>query len=310
MQINWKKVVIVSSIYASSIVLFIFVLNFYIFFSEMKSDSSISIINNEYISFLKRDISSKDTYNNLISSDEFRPVENRISNKGGIVLFGCSFVYGSGLNNKQTISYKLGQLTQRPIYNRALRGWGVQHMLYQLSNDDFYNIVPKPEYIIYVYYDGHLSRMFTPITLSYPNCYSIFYKKTKKGFVPKKRTFFSDKIIIQHYLRNHLDWNILNKFQKYNLWQENLLTDYIIESKNEAEKHWGKDIKYVVLCYSPIMNEQIYEKLQSNNIWIIDKEDFKIDVNNKQYQFQDGHPNEKAWDVIVPVIVKKLMLEE
>ena len=309
MKIKWKKVVIVLFINIISICIFFLILNFCIYYCGLNSKDSFYNKLNSYISFLKRDISEKDTYYTLISSQKFRPIENRSLNKGGIVLFGCSFVYGSELNNKQTISYKLAKLAQRPVYNRAIEGWGVQHMLYQLNNDDFYNIVPKPEYIIYVYYDGHLSRMYTPITPSYPDCYCIFYKKTKKGFVPKKRTFFSDKIIIQHYIKNNLIRK-LEHFNKFYSFEENLLADYIIESRNEAEKHWGKDIKFVVLFYSLIKNEQIYERLQSNNILTIDVEDFKIDVDDKQYQISSTnvHPNEKAWDVIVPIIVKKLKL--
>ena len=310
MQINLKKNIVIFVISILALIVFIAILNFIIYLCELNTKGTLSEYIDNYNSFLIRDISEKSTYYDLIKSKEFPSIENENSEKGGILLFGYSSFYSPELNNSGNFSYKFGQLTQRPIYNRSKSEWGVQHMLYQLSNEDFYKIVPKPEYIIYVYYDGHLSRMFTPIALPYSNCYSIFYKKTKKGFVPKKRTFFSDKIIIQHYLRNHLDWNILNKFKKYKLWQENLLADYIIESKNEAEKHWGKDIKFVVLCYSPIMNDPIYSKLQSNNILTIDKEDFKIDVNDKQYQSQDENPNEKAWDVIVPVIVQKLKLNE
>lgn len=54
-----------------------------------------------------------------------------------IILFGCSFTYGDGLNNNQTFSYKLSHLAKRPVYNRAECGWGVQHMLSNLEEKTF-----------------------------------------------------------------------------------------------------------------------------------------------------------------------------
>ena len=309
MQINFKKkYIVIPIIIIVCLIAFVAILNFYLFYRDLSSNTSIYGVINNYISFMSRDISEKNTYNNLIVSNSFPSVENENSEKGGILLFGYSFADISEQNKEETLSYKLGEQTQRPVYNRTRDGWGVQHMLYQLSNEDFYKIVPKPEYIIYVYYDGNLANLYSPITPTDKNTYGVFYKKTKKGFILKKRTFFSDKIIVQHYLRNYLNWNIWNKFKLYSLWQENLFADYIVASKDIAEKHWGKDIKFAILCYSPLTDAEVYKKFEINDINIIDKEDFKIDINDKQFHVSDTYdnPNEKAWDAIVPIIIKKL----
>ena len=305
--------------------IFIFILiglfNYYVYYRELKSIgfNSYEIFSN-YIYFLKRDISENNRFNNMIEpdsvgkeniEDKFRKVENRTSDKQPIILFGCSFVYGSGLNDNETLSFELAAKTGRPVYNRAKNGWGVQHMLYQLKNEEFYNIIPKPQYIIYVYFDGHLTRMSQPITVSMPNCYYVFYNEKNKNYYLKRRTFFTDKIIFQHFLANQLDWNFLNKINGYNNKQYNRLFNYILESKKEAEKHWDNDVQFVVLMYSEI-NDDIKNRLKETGIEVISKEDFKIDVNDEEYTISKNntHPNAKAWDIIIPIIIDKLKINK
>ncbi len=81
------------------------------------------------------------------------PVGNRIhfridsvdvkNTKSPVILFGCSFTFGAGLNDNETFSYKLSKYTGRNVYNRGLSGYGVQHMLYMLNDSD-YCFLPPP----------------------------------------------------------------------------------------------------------------------------------------------------------------------
>ena len=89
-----------------------------------------------------------------------------------VILFGCSYGWGVELNDNQTFQYKLSELTKRPVYNKSITGWGVQHMLYHLRQKDFYSTVPKPEYVIYLYITDHISRMHK---YSYINRYKTNY---------------------------------------------------------------------------------------------------------------------------------------
>ena len=284
---------------------------FYLVITKNYTNPNIKDIILEYKNFLSRDISYKDSFENLILSKNIRKVENKYSKEKPVLIFGCSFAEGLGLKDNETISYKLGEMTSRPIYNRGISGTGVQHMLFQLKNEEFYKIVPKPEYIIYVFMDGHTQRIFTPVSLSYNNCYTAFYKKRGGNeFKLKKRNFFSDKIIIKHYISNQLTWNFLNRINNYNDFTERLLIDYIQESRKEAEKHWGKDLKFVVMFYRDPIRQETIKELDDLGYIIITKEDFKINVWDKKFQISetDDHPNGLAWDYIVPVIVKKLNL--
>ncbi len=295
------------------ILVIFFLANFFIFYFEIKNsypNVNIKEVVIKYKNFLVRDISYKNSVETIVLSKNLRKIENKNSKKKPILLFGCSFTEGSGLSENETISYKLGKLTNRPIYNRGISGTGVQHMLFQLRNEDFYKIIPCPEYIIYIFMDGHTQRIFTPVTLSHNPCYTVFYKDTKNGFLLKKRNFFTDKIIIQHYLSNQLTWNFLNRINSYNDYTENLLIDYIEESKKEAEKHWGKNFKFVVIFYRDPIRQETIKDLKKLGYITITKEDFKIDVWDKKFQISNTneHPNGLAWDYITPIIIKKLNL--
>ena len=263
----------------------------------------------EYRNFMSRDISYNNSRQELITSNEFRPVENENSKKRPIIIFGCSFAYGGELENSQTISYKLAQQTGRPIYNRARSGLGIQHMLFQLRDKEFYKIVPKPEYVIYIYMEGHPLRLTTPVSMTFSNCYLAFYKEKNGELVLKDRTFYSDKLLLGYYLSNFLANNYLYKSEKYIKNAERQSLKYLIDSKQEIDKNW-KDTKFVVLFYRGFVSDFVLNELNRNGIITITSSDFLIDVKDKKYTLSetDDHPNGLAWDMIVPVIIKKLNL--
>ena len=92
--------------------------------------------------------------------------------KPPILLFGCSFAYGTFLKNNQTFSYKLSKLTKRNVYNMALEACGIQYMYYFLSDENFYNDFSSnpPQYVIYLYIPSHLQRLTSNI---FPNSLSL-----------------------------------------------------------------------------------------------------------------------------------------
>ena len=84
--------------------------------------------------------------------------------KRPIVVMGCSFANGFGLEQKDTLAYKIQKFTKRQTFNYSKNGHGIQHVLYKIQNSNFFNeINPDPEYVIYVFMDDHLRRMYKEI---------------------------------------------------------------------------------------------------------------------------------------------------
>ena len=244
-----------------------------------------------------------------------RKPEGLTYTKKPIVIFGCSYAYGLGLDNEQTFSYKLSHLTNRPVYSRAVAGWGFQHMLNQVRQDKFYVDVPEPEYAIYVMMNDHFRRLYIPtfmsINLLYEDYYLRYEIKDGKLIIKKEKNAFFEFIQrlyitqkIEHFYIN----NILLKPNNYNQYFP-FAVKHLVESKKEMEKHWNKT-KYVIVLYQTFPHDDLFiKKLKENDFIVISlKYDYNLNLDLPQYTNPDYHPNDKAWDLLTTKIVKTLDL--
>lgn len=94
------------------------------------------------------------------TNDRLRPVAGASYKKRGVLLFGCSHIYGMDLSIRETISGQLAEYTKRPVYNKAFLGWSPAHMLYFLQHkDECLGDVSDPEYVICLYHPGYILRL-------------------------------------------------------------------------------------------------------------------------------------------------------
>ncbi len=287
-------------------------------------------------------LKKEDYFTDGISQEEFkfrRPVGLNYKNKP-IILFGGSFGWGAGLQEKQTFHYKLSELTKRPVYNRSVSGWGVQHMLYQLRRDDFYNEVPKPEYVIYVYISDHISRMYKYSfikRLNFNDGYQFNYLKynEKNGALEEEKRIKNipySRLYNWYFLEYRAEKNAKNSKKAFDMLEKHLL-----ECRKQIDKHWGRDVKFIVLNYEygslrnpkgdsgvlidfsemnegvkigkQILNEDNIKKLSKEGIEVISAMQLtKKELGDIEYQLgkNNYHPNEKAWDLITPLFMGQI----
>lgn len=236
--------------------------------------------------------------------------------KKPIVIFGCSYAYGYQLERKQTLTYKLAQNAKIPVYNRAYTSWGIQHMLYQSRIEKLYEILPEPEYVMYVFINDHIRRLYL-LSFSSWNIlaeeFNLRYKekdgelieiKNQNGFLNQiKRLYFANKI--QHLMTNKKMLDSKNRTNRYDF-----AIKHFVEAKQEMQKHW-KNTKFVVLFYDKTANDKyLKDKLTENDFIVLDATTLTDEnLATKKYLTQDKlHPNEKAWDILVPQITKELKL--
>lgn len=264
---------------------------------------------------------SFDNVYEYVKIHKMRKPEGLKYSKKPIILFGCSFAYGDSLNNNQTLSYKLSHLTKRPVYNRASGGWGVQHMLYQSRRRDFYKEVKDPEYIIYVFIGEQVFRLEKRIFWQPSNDLYLRYKEKNADLIEVKSPWsaFWFLYIMKNYFENVEEKNYrdsVNIDKKFDF-----MKLHFIKSKIELQKHYPK-AKFVILKYREIypgegMCTQLYmdinrwQELEKEGFIVIDTKDFvgnSLCSYNYTLSKQDTHPNEKAWDLIVPALAKRLNL--
>lgn len=88
------------------------------------------------------------------------PVKKIKSQNKYISLFGCSFTYGHGLNDNETLNYYIASLQKNYYpYNYGI-GAGAIHQQLALSNtQDFMSDVKEPEgAFVYIFIDDHVNR--------------------------------------------------------------------------------------------------------------------------------------------------------
>ncbi len=246
-------------------------------------------------------------YNNLT----FRKTAgSQFSSKKPVVIFGCSYAYGANLNEEQIFSYKLSKYLSRKVYNRAYSGWGPQNMLYQVRRADFYNTVKEePEAVIYLFMDGHLYRTLREVW-TFENQIFFNYSNDKLtqspfsaggpfyGYLARKIRYF----VAENIWRNDDKFDNLCKF----------LSAHFISAKKETEKYW-KNTKYYILVYCcNEIEKQMLDELNNKGIEVIYVSELTNEnILTKKYQISDTdmHPNERAWDLLTPLIAQKLNLQ-
>lgn len=254
-----------------------------------------------------------------IKKERFRKPVGLQYHKKPIILFGCSYAYGYVLKENQIVSYKLSELTKRPVFNRGYIGWAPQHMLYQLKRADFYDEVKEPEYIFYFFIEDHIRRLNMSIADVDDMDKELYLRyELENGKITEKKPLLPFLYGFSMVKSTNLYFAVKRQYsKKYKDMNFDLMEAIFLESKKEAQRHYP-GVKFVILKFPSVHQQDWY---YNTNRWReLEKNGFKIiDVNeltgknicDKEYVFKpvsDIHPNEKAWDLIAVNLTKRLQL--
>ena len=264
----------------------------------------------------------KNTYKRIIKSD-LRPIQNPESKEQPILIFGCSYAYGYVFDNSETISYIMSKYSNRPIINRAISGWGIQHMLYQLKEDkDYFYSINPPKYIFYILMDngGHFQRLFHT---NFPNILDenyYFTYKLKKNKLIERKPFLNIYygFSIQRHIYNKIVIKYVNKiaFEKPNKKFYNFLILHFLSINEEIKNIWDKNKtinqpKFIILTFEGTNEEYWKNQLEQEEIEVINIAELigKNDLKNPEFGFFEPelslHPNGKLWKEVVPKLKEK-----
>lgn len=325
-----KKYLLILICNIALIIIFLFCID-YLIYAKYKNDyikntehleiyPPISYIDNYRSEFSPQTFTFQIKNKKLIETYRYKYNDN-YKNKKSIIIFGCSFAFGELLEDNQTISYKLSNITKRNIFNFGMNACGIQHMLSLLQNEVLYKYIKQdPEYIIYVYIPDHLYRLKenifpAPMTT---NGINLQYKLINNTLMPDKKPFnmFSKTFIIKSlYYQFDLNRNIETKEQKYNNFI--LANELFLESKRILQEKYP-DIKFVILNYE--CEDDSPENIELPFMWDVLKQEGFIIINSsdligRKFKYysedtadDDYHPSEKAWNLLVPKLIERLNL--
>ena len=241
--------------------------------------------------------------------EQMRKPRNINSNLGSIIVVGCSFVYGSGLNEDETITYKISELLDNPVYNFGFISKAINTFITFIEVGLLEEIVKTPpKIVIYNYGDFHIQRLVMP-NLFYEDNEFLYYIKNYK-LERKRPPFFVSRSIVLSLIREKIFLFFQSNSLKYREYLKLLLKMHFLEMKKIIDSKY-KDVKYIIIVYfdAPIF-EEISQDLEKEGFVILRNRegDLGVDVSDETYQLPDGHPSAKAWETVVPHLVNTLKL--
>lgn len=308
-------------IYNIIFILFVFLIIEFICFLRLYSFCASSVSGNKsYSSEEKKDkipklntvFKLKYLKNSFLDKTDFRRPQglkynDNTKNTSPIVLLGCSFAAGYGLNENENFSYHLSEQVKRPVYNLAVVGGGLRETLYILRSKklrtELLPNINESKYFIYTYMSSHSDRLYVNFRPHVPNFRYDNSYKTLKYY----KDYLNNKTCIVPELMSLYANYFQDKEKTFNL-----IKLYLIQIKNVINKNFNnydESTKFIVLVYNDIDNFN-WEELEKENIIVFHTQNLvDVDLSSEEYNIADKvHPNGKAWEVIVPALVKELDL--
>lgn len=284
------------------ILLLVFIAEFYCIYKEYKTCASPTYTFNFHLECL---LKSYKNFNYINTSKMRGPsYPQNQSSKPPLAIMGCSFAYGLGLKDNETFAAQLSTKTDRIVYNLGVIGSSPREILYILRNDklrkELFGNRTDFEYIIYPYISHHLFRLYNQIKLF---SLSPTYRK-----VGNSLEFYEvNKILLNSQLYQEVVTALYGKIDKNETFD--LLCLYFQEINKEINKHFP-NTKFVVLVYENYPKND-FSMLNNKGIKVIDFPKLTgINLHDDKYKIskEDSHPSAKAWEDIIPTLVKELNL--
>ena len=229
-----------------------------------------------------------------------------------VIFFGCSFTYGEGVNDDESLPFLFEDKGQGKYkaYNFGFVGYGPQQMLRILESSMIDNIVSdkKPFIAIYQAMPDHVSRC----ALKYPAV--MWYNGPGYGFDKKGKLIFrkslrdSENPVVRRLVKSYLFKKI---YCKPNDNDVKIFMQVVLKSKTLVEDKYRGMFYMLFWDNDSRLSKKILEALSREQIRVIlvsqilgNLADEKI---QKKYKIiEDGHPNRVAYGRIAEYLLKYL----
>ena len=264
---------------------------------------------------------NKIVYSIKYSIDEYSrritPVDNVGKRNKFAMFIGCSFTFGEGVENNQTLAYYVGENTkQYTPYNYGMHGHGPFDNLARLQSIDYQNeIKEKKGVLIYTFLEPHISRTIGDSTAMQWKIRDIYYKKDKSGELVRKGTFLSQQpfhsslyfILGKSRILRMLGITFPLKFSQKDI---SLTADVIEAMKKTFLSHYPQSRFYVLIYPGSLYVKEILEELNQRKIDYLDYTHL-FDIHDPKYYLckEDQHPSAFAYEVLAKKLIQDIWLK-
>ena len=274
----------------------------------------------EYRSFLKNLKNNQFIYDVTYFIDEYgrriTPVDKGDRNRF-ILFFGCSFTYGEGVQEDQTLPYYVGRLAvHHTPYNYGYHGLGPFDALAKIESLDFKKEVRETQgVIIYTFMSGQLNRLMGSMSTRVWHFNGAYYQKSATGKLVRNGDFKTGRpiqtsiysLLSKSRILEALKIDLPPKIGDYDLKlfvQTCQAMDTIIKEK------FPQSAFYVVI-YPGTNSVRLAQYLKEGGIKYLDYTQLFDASNPKFYLHEyDHHPSPLAYQLVGEQIVKDLHLDE
>jgi len=290
----------------------------------VKGEGTITVGNNPHIFNFEIDNKGR----------RFTPQPSISNKKLNCLFFGCSFTFGTGVNDDQTLPYFFGQLhPEMEIYNYGIPGGSPQEIYLQSSHPENFDDIPqRPTIIIYTFISDHLRRLKGTINLIFrapkwvgclPELEMVDEKIIYKGKFDENHPHlfsFANILSKSHIMKEMIKYTQLDYPSPFT--DENYNFLYVL--LNETHKFLSKSlpVSYFIVfiypehCISPntcpnltyfldiLKREKDITTISCNQNEML--EDYSQLKSSGKHIILDGHPSPECYDLFAKWLSKEL----
>jgi len=273
----------------------------------------------QYRSFLKNLKNGQFIYDVTYFIDKhgrrITPVDKR--NRDRFVLFfGCSFTYGEGVPDDQTLPYYVGRLTaQYTPYNYGYHGLGPFDALAKIENINFKNEVRETQgIIIYTFMSDHLNRLMGSMSTMVWHFNGAYYQKSSAGKLVRNGDFKTGRpirmrlytLLSKSRILEALKINLPSRIGDYDL---KLFVQTCQAMDTMIKEKFPQSAFYVVI-YPRTNSDRLVQYLKEAGIKYLDYTQL-FDRSDPKFSLSvdDHHPTPLAYQLVAEQIVKDLHLD-
>ncbi len=277
----------------------------------------------EYKSVSISRVTKKQLYEVTYTIDEFgrreTPIKNKTDRDQFILFLGCSYTYGEGVEDHETLPAYVGNLTEKFMpYNYGFHGRGPHDVLALLDKIDFKKEIPQKNGIaVYTFMPDHINRTVGSMSIVEWNYDHVYYAKNGNNEYERQGTFETARPF-QTRLYRFLKKSSLLKMLRISLPRITqgdiaLTADLIQAAASKFLKQYLHG-KFVIVIYPPLPKERhlcelmAYELKKRNMTYLYYDQLFNAQEGQYAQSKEDPHPSPLAYKLLAWAIVRDLRL--
>lgn len=264
------------------------------------------------------------TYSTDGYSRRITPFRNAGRAEKFILFFGCSYAFGEGVQNEETLPSRVGELAPRyRPYNYGVIGYGPQHVLIKLQDPSLRTEIEESDGIlIYLLIHDHVYRVIG--TINHHGREMPYYVLDSNGDLRRKGNMVSGRpglalwywFIGKSQMAQFFQLGFDSRIEEYDIKRT---AKIIIEARNAFSRSFNRSEFYVLVYPNPAsrsagsfaVREKLLVRLKDANVNYLDySELFNPDPGQGLRIEGDPHPTPKAYRLLADRLTSDLGIRD